>query len=234
MSSTRSRAARLASTVLPVLLAAPCVDASETNAGRAVAPRVDAAPHAAGSAARRRLRVDDRLGDLLHHPALVPFSRLILPWDARAYDEAMPLKDIAQLLPYHDHVDPGVVVSALNRVIDEASQGRTVFHNIYSDAQRRANPSLQNTGLFHLRGKPGAPFALIAPGGGFSYVGSVHEGFPYASEITQRGFHGFVLKYRVGQGGRAATEDLAAALVFVFAHADELELDSKNYSLWGS
>jgi len=30
-----------------------------------------------------------------------------------------------------------------------------------------------------LRGKPGAPFAIIALGGGFAYVASVHEGFPY-------------------------------------------------------
>ena len=60
----------------------------------------------------------------------------------------------------------------------------------------------ENTGLFFLRGKPGAPFAVIAPGGGFAYVGSVHEGFPYAVEISNRGFNAFVLKYRAGHGER--------------------------------
>jgi hypothetical protein len=32
---------------------------------------------------------------------------------------------------------------------------------------------------FFFRGKPGAPFAVIAPGGGFAYVASVHEGFAW-------------------------------------------------------
>lgn len=32
------------------------------------------------------------------------------PWDGRAYDAAMPLADIGQLLPYHSRVNPGVVV----------------------------------------------------------------------------------------------------------------------------
>jgi hypothetical protein len=31
------------------------------------------------------------------------------------------------LLPYHSHVDPETVASALNRLIDDASDGRTVF-----------------------------------------------------------------------------------------------------------
>ena len=36
---------------------------------------------------------------------------------------------------------------------------------------------------------------MIAPGGGFTYVASVHEGFPYAVEINKRGFNAFVLLY---------------------------------------
>ena len=39
--------------------------------------------------------------------------------------------------------------------------------------------------LFFLRGELGAPFAVIAPGGGFAYVGSVREGFPYAVDISK-------------------------------------------------
>jgi acetyl esterase/lipase len=88
--------------------------------------------------------------------------------------------------------------------------------------------------LFFFRGKPRAPFAIISPGGGFSYVGSVHEGFPYAVEISGKGFNAFVLKYRAGYGSAVATEDLAAAISYIFRNAETLGVDTRDYALWGS
>ncbi|MGH9370299.1 MAG: alpha/beta hydrolase [Vicinamibacterales bacterium] len=146
----------------------------------------------------------------------------------------MPLRDIGALLPYHSHVDPSIVVSSLNRLIADAAAGKTVFYDIYSEAEKRFESSRKNTGLFFLRGRAGAPFAIVAPGGGFSYVGSVHEGFPYAVEISKRGYNAFVLKYRVSQGGDVATRDLAAAVAYVFQHASTLGVSTDAYSLWGS
>jgi acetyl esterase/lipase len=119
-------------------------------------------------------------------------------------------------------------------MIDDAAAGRTVFYDLYTAAEKAAEPSRRNTGLFFFRGKPGAPFAVIAPGGGFAYVGSVHEGFPYAVEINKHGFNAFVLRYRAGQGGQIATEDLAAALTYIVRNADKLGVTTANYSLWGS
>ena len=180
------------------------------------------------------LRVDDTVGELLEHPAFRGFAGLLLPWHDRRYDTTMRLREIASLLPYHTHVDPAVVVSSLNRMIDDAAAGRTVFHQFYTAAEMEAEPSRRNTGLFFFRGKPGAPFAVIAPGGGFAYVASVHEGFPYAVEINKRGFNAFVLTYRTVQGGRFATEDLAAALTYIFRNAGLLGVTTASYSLWGS
>jgi acetyl esterase/lipase len=180
------------------------------------------------------LRADDTIGDLLEHPAFAGFGRLLLPWDDRRQDESMRLREIGSLLHYHSHVDPDIVVSSINRMIDDAAAGRTVFYDFYSAAEQAADPSRRNTGLFFFRGKPGAPFAVIAPGGGFAYVASVHEGFPFAVEISQRGFNAFVLRYRAGQGGRIATEDLAAALTYIFRHAGALGVTTTGYSLWGS
>lgn len=179
------------------------------------------------------LRVDDTVGDLLTHPAFAGFGRLLLPWDDRRVETTMRLREIGALLPYHTHVDPAAVVSSLNRLIDDAAAGRTVFYDFYTAAEKEADPSLRNTGLF-FRGTPGAPFAVIAPGGGFAYVGAVHEGFPYAVEISTRGFNAFVLRYRAGQGGRIATEDLAAALTYIVHNAEALGVSTADYSLWGS
>lgn len=180
------------------------------------------------------LSIDAPLRDLLRHPAFAGHARLLLPWDDRPYDEAMPLRQIGSLLPYHSHVDPRIVVEALNRMIDDARRGQPVFHRFYTPDERRADPGKESTGLFFFRGKPGAPFALIAPGGGFAYVGSIHEGFPYAQEISRQGLNAFVLRYRPGRGEQAATEDMAVALTWLFAHADELDVDTSGYSVWGS
>jgi acetyl esterase/lipase len=172
--------------------------------------------------------------DLLNHPAFAGFGELLLPWDDRDYDENMPLTDIGSLLPYHSHVDPETVTSALNRMIDDVRDGKTVFYRFDTEAQRREQPARERTGLFYFRGRPGAPFAVICPGGGFSYVGGVHEGFPYAAEISRKGYNAFVLRYRIGHGGTVATQDLAAALTYIFENAKRLGVSTSDYSLWGS
>jgi acetyl esterase/lipase len=201
-------------------------------------PQSGAPPSARNTdvSATQRVHLDAKstLRDLLRHPAFDGFAPLILPWDDRVYDQQMSLARISSLLPYHTHVDVETVTSALNRMIDDAAGGKTVFYRFYSDAQRRQQTAKSKTGLFFFRGRPGAPFAVIAPGGGFSYVASVHEGFPYAAAISGKGYNAFVLKYRVGSGGAVATEDLAAAVSYIFEHAATLDVDTHGYSLWGS
>ena len=184
--------------------------------------------------AYEHLRPQSTVGDILRHPAFAGFAHLILPWDGRAYDEGQRLVEIGSLLPYHTHVDPETVTDALNRMIEDASSGKTVFYRFYSEAEIEQQPARQNTGLFFFRGRTGAPFAVISPGGGFSYVGSVHEGFPYAEAISRKGYNAFVLRYRAGSGGRVATEDLAAAVSWIFRNAGTLGVSTKGYSLWGS
>ena len=180
------------------------------------------------------LGIQSTIRDILRHPSFAGFGHLILPWDDRAYDEHLRLTHIGSLLPYHRHVDPETVASALNRMIDEAASGKTVFFSFYSEAQRQREPAKGNTGLFFFRGRPGAPFAVISPGGGFSYVGSVHEGFPYAAAISSKGYNAFVLRYRAGLGGTVATQDLAAAVSYIFRNAETLGVGTNGYSLWGS
>jgi hypothetical protein len=177
------------------------------------------------------LSAGSRVRDILNHPAFAGHGRLILPWDDRAYDEVMRLSNIGSLLPYHSHVDPNVVVGALNRMIDNVNDGKAIFFTFYSEAQSRAEPARKSTGLFFFPGKPGAPFAMIAPGGGFSYVGSIHEGFPYAVEISNKGYNAFVLRYRAGYGGTVATQDLAAAISYIFENAETLGVSTNSYSL---
>lgn len=180
-----------------------------------------------------RLETSSTIRDVVNHPAFPGFGQFILPLDRARYDPAMQLENIASLLPYHSNIDPGAVVNTINQMIDMAASGETIFYNIYTDQQKQSDPSRKSTGLFFFRGQPGAAFAVINPGGGFSYVGSVHEGFPHAIALSEQGYNAFVLQYRVG-GEQMACEDLAAALSYIFENAETLRVGTENYSVWGS
>lgn len=214
-----SAAIKTACLVLPLLLAPSLAEATGKDMVLSDSRGDETRKGGLIGSKSRHLRADDTIGDLLGHPAFAGFARLLLPWDGRRYDPAMRLSAIGSLLPYHSHVDPETVVGALNRMIDDVNSGHAVFYPFYSEGQKQEQPARENTGLFFFRGKPHAPFAVISPGGGFSYVGSVHEGFPYAAEISARGYNAFVLRYRAGSGGAVSSEDLAAALSYIFRNA---------------
>jgi len=141
--------------------------------------------------------------------------------------------DAPALHLWHTGMSVQMMVNGVNRMIDDINAGECVFYPIYSDEEQSADPSKKLTALFFFRGKADAPFVVLCPGGGFRYVGSLHEGFPLAMEINKKGFNAFVLKYRVGQGETVASRDLIAAVRFIQNHAKELGVAPDDYSLWG-
>ncbi|MBZ0295083.1 MAG: alpha/beta hydrolase [Anaerolineae bacterium] len=178
------------------------------------------------------LTTNNFVRDIVNHPAFEDFGELLLPRDdnARYYDTQ--LSNVGSLMPYHGSVNPDIVVNAVNHLIDEVNDGETIFYDFYSAEQKQEDPTKEHTGLFFYRGNPDAPFAVVSPGGGFSYVGSLHEGFPLAQRISELGFNAFVIRYRIGSE-RAATEDLAAAIDYIFRNAETLGVDTRDYSVWG-
>jgi acetyl esterase/lipase len=174
----------------------------------------------------------DSVRYIVGHPAFKGFSLLMLPRENDTSYLDTPLRDVRSLMHYHSHVVPDIVVGALNHMIDEVNDGKTIFYDFYTEQQKQGDPAKKNTGIFFFRGKPGAPFAIVCPGGGFSYVGSLHEGFPVALEISKRKYNAFVIRYRIGSQ-QMATEDLAAAITYIFRNAATLGVSTENYSLWG-
>jgi len=186
-----------------------------------------------GNDSYSHITAEDSVRHIVTHPAFKDFGKYILPWDDNTYYYDTPLNNVRSLLPYHNHVDPDIVVGAINHMINEIKEGQTIFYDFYTKQQKQKDPTKEFTGLFFFRGKPRTPFAIVCPGGGFAYVGSLHEGFPYALELSKRGYNAFVLKYRVGNGLRA-TEDLAAAISYIFKNAKMFKVGTEGYSLWGS
>lgn len=178
------------------------------------------------------LTTGNHVSDLVNHPAFKSFGELLLPLDNNSSYYNTKLSEIGSLMPYHGHVIPDIVIDAVNHMIDEVNNGKTIFYNFYTEVQKQQDPGKRYTGLFFFRGRPDAPFAIICPGGGFSYVGSLHEGFPLAEKISESGLNAFVIRYRIGSEQKA-TEDLAAAIAYILSNAEALGVSSKDYSLWG-
>ena len=89
---------------------------------------------------------------------------------------------------------------------------------------------------YRIQGGKKHPFAVICPGGGYSMVCSFLEGVPYAKRLNEMGYSAFVLYYRVrGQAKYPAPqEDLACAVREILANAERWNLETENYSVWGS
>ena len=198
--------------------------ASESNTGEILKEE------RSGNENYTHLTTSDSVHHIVNHPAFKDFGKYILPWDDNTDYYDTPLSNVRTLLPYHNHVDPNIVVGAINHMIDEINGGKTIFYDFYTEQQKQQDSTKEPTGLFFFRGKPGAPFAIVCPGGGFAYVGSLHEGFPHALELSKKGYNTFVLKYRVGDRLRA-TEDLAAAISYIFKKAEMFRVSIEDYSL---
>lgn len=80
------------------------------------------------------------------------------------------------------------------------------------------------------------PFAMICPGGGYNKICGFKEGHVFATHLNQNGIAAFVVNYHVQDKARypQPMDDLARAVSDVFERADELGLDTTNYSVWGA
>lgn len=161
-------------------------------------------------------------------PAFGRFGRLLFPVQSR-YCQGDTLGELS--LPWYSHIDPRKTVEIVNTLKNSALAGQRIFYDIYTEEEKAADPAKRDTGLFFFRGGAGKPFAVCSAGGGFAYVGAMHDSFPHALELSKRGYNAFALIYRPGP--RTGCEDLARAISFICAHAGDLEVSTGCYSLWG-
>lgn len=171
---------------------------------------------------------DTRITDVIRDPVFEEYGRLIFPVEEWYY-AGDTLKELS--MTWYTHIDPNKTVEICNYLKDRAQGGQTIFYDIYTEAEKAADPSLADTGLFFFRGDRGAPFAVTCAGGGWAYVAAMHDSFPHALELSKRGYNAFAIIYR--PGARTAYADLARALSFIFEHAEELGVSTRGYSLWG-
>ncbi|WP_303147234.1 alpha/beta hydrolase [uncultured Cloacibacillus sp.] len=169
-----------------------------------------------------------RIDDVASAPVFGSYGRLIFPVD-RGYMSGETLGTLR--LTWYSCIDPDKTVEIANYLKSRAAAGEQVFIDIYAEAEKRADARKRDTGLFFFRGRRGAPFAVCCAGGGFAYVGAMHDSFPHALELSKMGYNAFAIIYR--PGAQAACEDLARAISVIFANAEKLGVSTEGYSLWG-
>ena len=177
-----------------------------------------------GAYAFENVNVNTRIDDVIHNPALGNWGRLLFPVNEYYYS-GKTLGDLR--LTWYNNIKPSRTVDVARYMLGEVQEGRQIFYPIYPADDPRA----KDTGLFFFRGKAGARFAVCNAGGGFVFVGAMHDSFPHALELSRLGYNAFALIYR--PGADTACEDLARAIAFIHEHADELGVDVDGYSLWG-
>ena len=169
-----------------------------------------------------------RIDEVTSYPAFDDWGRMIFPVDTGYYSGGT----LGSLrLTWYSNIQSAKTVEIVNYMREKADAGEQVFYRIYTDEEIAVDPWKEDTGLFFFKGNPGTKFAICNAGGGFAYVGAMHDSFPHALELSKMGYNAFALIYR--PGAQTACEDLARAIAFIHEHADELEVDATDYSLWG-
>lgn len=169
-----------------------------------------------------------KITEVINDPVFGDYGRLIFPVN-NGYMSGSTLGNLR--LTWYNYIDPDKTVEICNYMRNQAKNGNTIFYDIYTDEEKAADPDKADTGLFFFKGNPGAKFAIVNAGGGFAYVGAMHDSFPHALELSKMGYNAFALVYR--PSFQAACEDLARGIAFIFDHANELEVELSDYSLWG-
>lgn len=171
---------------------------------------------------------ETRIASVMNDPVFGNYGRLIFPADS-GYYSGNTLGELR--LTFYNGIDPAKTVEIANYFYNHASAEETIFYDIYTEEEKAEDPAKENTGLFFFKGTPGERFAICNAGGAFAYVGAMHDSFPHALELSKMGYNAFALIYR--PGAQTACEDLARAITFIFEHAEELEVETDRYSLWG-
>ena len=168
--------------------------------------------------------------DVINDPAFENFGYLLFPVDI-SVSRDMTLKEISSSSVYlwYSNIKADKTVEIINNLKQQALNNQQIFYNIYSEDEITADYSKADTGLFFFHGNPGKKFAVMNAGGGFYYVGAMHDSFPHALEASKNGYNAFALIYRPD----FPYEDLAQAISFIYDHAEELQVDKEDYSLWG-
>ena len=162
-----------------------------------------------------------KISEIRNCKEFAPFKKYVVcPRQFAAVMGPLTLEKLTQYYPF----DVPALCDALNEMRERRQRGEQLFYDLGD-----------TVGLYaFLIGKK-APLVLILPGGGYGDVCSFVEGFSTATRFNELGFNAVIGQYHVGKRAHypAPQEDVSAILSFVFSHAEEWQIDIKNYAVCG-
>ena len=170
------------------------------------------------------------VGEVINDKAFKNFGNLLFPVDLNI-DPNTTLEDVGSYYMWYNNINPDKTVEMINHLKEQSESENQIFYDIYTEEEIREDPEKENTGLFFFKGNPGEKVAIANAGGGFYYVGALHDSFPHCLELNKKGYNAFALIYR--PDAQKACEDLARAISFIYENQEELQVNMEDYSLWG-
>lgn len=158
------------------------------------------------------------------------FGDLIFPVDINLPNNT-PLENVGDYYSWYNYINPNKTVEIINYMKEQIDSNKKVFYDIYTDEEKSKDPEKANTGIFFFRGNPNEKVAIVSAGGGFAYVGAMHDSFPHCLELSKKGYNSFAIIYR--PDAQKACEDLSRAIAFINENKEELQVNMEDYSLWG-
>ncbi len=170
------------------------------------------------------------LGDLKQVPELKEVADLLII-DYPVLGDDLSLDEIGQQPVY----DTESMVMAMQRLVDIKASGRDLNLPLYSQAEIAEEPDRKNAALTFFPGDPGAPYVVICSGGAYVLLTNLTEGYPTAAQMNKSGYNVFVLTYRCKGAPLLPKpqDDVAAAIRYVEAHAQELQVQPGCYAIGG-
>ena len=135
---------------------------------------------------QNKVNENTRIFDVINNPLFRDYGRLIFPLNSSYYG-GDTLENLS--LTWYSNIKPARTVEIVNYMLSQVQRGSKIFYRIYPENDSRR----EDTGLFFFRGDKGAKFAICNAGGGFVYVGAMHDSFPHALELSKRGYNAFAL-----------------------------------------
>jgi len=169
-------------------------------------------------------------------PQLTGMTQWFISTQNKTMKTIFPLVSLKTVQKLLKDWNADTMCEGVQRLVDLADAGVTLEHDIYNKEEKAAQPDKAQTKLFYMPAEEGAPFAVVCAGGAYNSVCSIVEAFPVGARLNQLGYNAFVLSYRVGGSGGLLpkpVDDLAAALRYIFAHAEEFAVSTEHYAVVG-
>lgn len=84
---------------------------------------------------------DTPIYDVINNPLFDGYGRLLFPTTLHPPTEDMALDDLSACLPWYSEIHTSTTVDVVSYLLSERAAERTVFYDIYTDAEKAADPA---------------------------------------------------------------------------------------------